>query len=83
MCSNQQDLFGKPLNKLESAEFLAHTLRNHKVKSYKKCSNRYCKHEIINKPYKHYCIDHIIDEAIETDIILPYAHPIVSSPVMS
>jgi len=81
MCKNQKDLFGNPLNKLDSAAFLAHTLRNHKVKLYKKCSNRHCKNEIVNKPNRHYCMDHIIDEAIETDVVIAYVHPFVSSPV--
>lgn len=71
---NQKDLFGNTLDKLDSAEFLAHTLRNHKVKSYKKCSNRTCKNEIVNKPYRHYCMDHIMDESIETDVVIPYIH---------
>lgn len=40
---------------------IAKKLQNHKVKMYKKCGNRDCKEEILNKPNKHFCWIHLMD----------------------
>lgn len=57
----QLDLFGKPLNKIESTYTLAHSLKNHKVKLYKKCSHGNCNERVTNKPHKKHCCDHLLD----------------------
>lgn len=80
MCENQVDIFGNPLNKMQSAEFLAHTLKTHKIKLYKKCSTAGCNIMITNKSWHHYCIDHMMDAAAATSTVIEFPHPFVSIP---
>jgi len=77
----QLDLFDNPLDKMQSAQVIAHKLKNHRIKMYKRCNAADCKNEIINKPWHHYCIDHKISYAAATSTIIGFEHPFVSSPV--
>lgn len=57
----QLDLHGNPISKLQSAQMIAHRLKNHKIKLYKPCAVDGCNLQTLNKPWNHYCWQHQID----------------------
>ena len=54
----QYDFDGFPIPKVLD---LARRMKYHKKKYYKKCEKDNCNNEILNKPYRHFCLDHMLD----------------------
>jgi hypothetical protein len=61
---------------LETTRFVWQTigykLKNHRIKLYKKCAALGCEEMITNKTWQHYCIDHTIQQALDTGIVTPF-----------
>jgi len=62
------DLFD---NGIDEVYVIAKKGSSHKIKYYKKCGMKNCEEEILNKPSRHYCWIHIMENFIGTTPLFP------------